>query len=81
MTIGMTVLLCFFTYIYHLKPIMMRGIVINIRVTIDDAAAGSVGDDAGVSFVIFAMSVPSILMCGTSLCIELILSINLVPLS
>lgn len=56
--------------------------MINIRITIDDAAAaGSVGDEAGVSFVIFPMSVLSILMCDASLCIELILSINLVPLS
>jgi hypothetical protein len=42
---------------------MMRVIVINIGITIDDDAAGSIGDEnAGVSFVIFAMSVPSILM-------------------
>jgi len=42
---------------------MMRVIVINRGITIDYAAAGSVGDDnAGVSFVIFAMSVLSILM-------------------
>jgi hypothetical protein len=42
---------------------MMRVIVINIGITIDYAAASSIGDDnAGVSFVVFAMSVPSILM-------------------
>lgn len=52
----------FFTYTCHLKPIMMRMIVINIGITIGYAAAGSVGDDAGISFVIFAMSVLSILM-------------------
>jgi hypothetical protein len=41
---------------------MMRVIVINIGITNDYAAASSIGDDACVSFVIFAMSVPSILM-------------------
>jgi hypothetical protein len=40
----------------------MRVIVINIEITIHYAAAGSVGDDAVVSFVIFAMSFLSILM-------------------
>ena len=40
----------------------MRVIVINIGMTIDYVAVGSVGDDAGVTFVISAMSVPSILM-------------------
>jgi len=60
---------------------MMRVIVINIGITIDYAAAGSVGDDAGVSFVIFATSFLSILMRDIPLCIESSLSINLVPLS
>jgi hypothetical protein len=41
---------------------MMRVIVINTGINIDYAAASSVDDDAGVSFVIFAKSVPSILM-------------------
>jgi len=41
---------------------MMRVIVINIGITIGYAAVISVGDDAGVNFVIFAMSVLSILM-------------------
>jgi hypothetical protein len=43
---------------------MMGVIVINIGITIDyaAAAAGSVRDDAGVSFVIFGTSFLSILM-------------------
>jgi len=41
---------------------MMRVRVINIGITIGYAAACSLGDNAGVSFVIFAMLVPSILM-------------------
>lgn len=83
MTVGMTVWLWFFflTYTYHLKPIMMRVIVINTGINIDYAAASSVDDDAGVSFVIFAKSVPSILMWDIPLCIESSLAINLVPLS
>jgi hypothetical protein len=40
----------------------MRVIVINIGITIDYAAVSSVDDDAGASFVIFAMSCVSILM-------------------
>jgi hypothetical protein len=55
--------------------------VINMEITIDYDAAASVGDDVDVSFVIFAKSVPSILMCDIPLCIESSLSINLVPLS
>lgn len=71
----------FFKYTYHLKPIAMTVTVINIGITIDYAAAGSAGDDAGVSFVIFTMSVLSILMWDIPLCTESSMSINLVPLS
>lgn len=62
---------------------MMGVIVINIGITIDyaAAAAGSVRDDAGVSFVIFGTSFLSILMWDIPLCIESSRSINLVPLS
>ena len=56
-------------------------IVINIGITIDYAAVSSVDDDAGASFVIFAMSCVSILMWDIPLCNESSLSINLVQLS